>query len=263
MRRRILFSLASVLVVAIIVGAYFVGRSSPSHEINKSHQSTSAGVSSSLPVIECPSSFGAGSVPPSSYPAEEATSLPKSEANELNFYSDSTRSIVPILAPRGWKCTFDEGADGSMFMSIYPATQRAPIGVHSSFSSTSKGISAETTSVCQGCAADLTCPVFVNAESDLGYTGIACPSTAPPGETDRFVDGSRTGNYGIADVYDPPLEEGTDVGSGGKYPTNGVLELLPDGNDWTSAAESCVLPETEKGLCKAITSEFVTVEWWQ
>lgn len=262
MRRRMLLSLAGVVVVALVAGAYFIGRSTSSSEVKKSLTSTSASASSSLPVVECPSSFGAGSVPPSQYPAEEAVKLPVDQEDRLAFYSDSTRSTVPLLAPRGWKCIFDEGADGSMFISIYPSDQNPPISIHSSQGSKSEGVNASSTSDCQGCAATLTCPVFINAPKDLGYTSLQCPSTAPPEEKLKFLEGSPTGSYGIVNIYDPPDVEGTNDGSGGQYPANGVLELLPYQSNWTSTAESCVLPSKDKSLCSAITTNFVADEWW-
>lgn len=191
-------------------------------------------VSYSLPVVECPSSFGAGSVPPSQYPAREAINLSISNADRLAYYSDSTRSIVPILAPRGWQCSFDEGADGSIFMSVYPEDQNAPSGQHSSQGSKSEGVKAQSTSACQGCAADLVCPVFVDAENDLGYTGSPCPSIALPEEELNFLDGSSTSSYGVVHIYDPPGVDGTNSGSGGRYPANGVIELISEQGGWTS-----------------------------
>jgi hypothetical protein len=245
-----------LLIVALVIGLEW--HSSPTRVSNGS-----AGAFGSIQVVECPSSFGAGSVPPSQYPAQEATNLASTQANRLSYYSDSTRSVVPILAPKGWKCAFDEGADGSMYFSIYPRGQVLQSGQHSNSGSKAEGVNAQSTSVCQGCAADLVCPVFVNAKNDLGYTGETCPTVEPPEEKVRFLEGTSTGSYGIADIFDPPGVNGTNWGSGGLYPANGVLEFLPSQTGSTSAAESCVLPPLDKSLCSAIISNFITVQWWQ
>ena len=170
-----------------------------------SSPSTSAPAATANPtltVTECPSSYGAQQTPTARIPSTIAVSLPTSEADRLAFYSDSTRSVDPVLAPVGWSCSVDVGADGSTSLSVFPPGQPDPTTSVDAWPPTTQGVIAYSPSACEGCVADLVCPIFSNAEDQLGYSGQPC-SSEPAGEQTVFLTGSSTADFGTVDLTDP------------------------------------------------------------
>jgi hypothetical protein len=215
---------------------------------------------STLLVHECPSSYGAQQTPTSRVPRSIAVSLSKSEADRLAFYSDSTRSVDPVLAPAGWSCSATIGADGSTTLSVFPGTQPDPSISSGTWPATTQGVVAYSASECQDCVASLVCPVFSNAEDQLGYFDDSC-SSEPPGERATFLTGSSTADHGTVELTDPPGTQGTVQMSGGSYEALGIMRYDDSLGEGQAAAESCVLRQDESTLCPTITNDFVNRDW--
>ncbi len=219
-----------------------------------------ASVNPTLTVNECPSSYGLQQTPTSRIPSTIAAFLPASEADRLAFYSDSTRSVDPVLAPVGWDCSVSVGADGSTIVSVFPSGQPDPKVLGGTLPATTQGVIAYSPSACQGCVADLVCPVFSNSETQLGYSGQSCDSE-PPAEQVTFLAGSSTSDHGTVALKDPPGVQGTVQMSGGDYEAIGVMRYTDQQNEGQAAAESCVLQQDESALCAAITNDFLDRAW--
>jgi eukaryotic-like serine/threonine-protein kinase len=233
----------------------------PPARLTPTTATTPVSATPTLTVNECPSSYGVQGTPSSRIPSTIAVSLPSSEADQLAFYSDSTRSVDPVLAPAGWSCSVSVGADGSTTVAVFPPGESDPNDATPPLPATTQGVIAYSPSACQGCIADLVCPVFPNAESQLGYVGQSCGSAEPPSEQATFLSGSASDGYGTVDLTDPPGVQGTVAMSGGDYQGVGVLVFADDQNQGEAAMESCVLPASDSALCSAITSDFVNRGW--
>jgi hypothetical protein len=211
-----------------------------------------------VPVVRCPNT-GFSSPGRPRYPAVLLTSLDFQVAQQLQFYSDHYREVTPILGPAGWRCSASIGADGTTAISIFPPgvlnPQNAPNGTEETV-----GVTAQVIPVCAGCIASLVCPVFVNAEQQMGYGSQVCSGFEPQTESVRFLSGGPTTPYGIAILSDPPGDPGVNPLSGGDYPTVGVLGYSSFRTYPASpGAESlsCVLPPSRRRLCDSILNRFV------
>jgi serine/threonine protein kinase len=232
----------------------------PSTTSAPSTSAPAVSASPSLAVNECPSTYGIEQTPAPRIPSTIAVSLPASEADQLAFYSDSTRSVDPVLAPVGWSCSASVGADGSTIVSVFPSGEPDPNAATGSLPASTQGVIAYSPSACQGCVASLVCPIFTNADNQLGYTGQSCP-TEPPAEQQTFLAGSATTDYGTVDLTDPSGVQGTVQMSGGNYEAFGAMRYDDSVGEGQAAAISCVLQQNEADLCSAITSDFVNRGW--
>jgi hypothetical protein len=220
-----------------------------------------------VPVVECPSVYGIAATPASKYPSTIAVSLPASVAEQLSYYSDSTRSVLPILAPRGWDCSVGVGADGQVGIGVFP--QSPPASFPSSFEHSSvQGVIAHSDSACQGCISETACPLVPSAVEGTFSTYSPCPYSRPPNEEVRWALGSPStplGLYTYDVVYftDPPGVAGDGAPSGGPLTARGVL-LFSNGPDTYPAAsiETCTLPSNLAGLCTPILNDFSNREWY-
>ena len=214
-----------------------------------------------LSVNECPSSYGAQQDPSSRIPSSIGVSMAAGERRSLTFYSDSTRSVDPVLAPVGWSCTATVGADGSTVVSVFPSGESDPSSGDASLPSDTEGVIAYSPSACQGCVADLVCVVFPNAESDLSYFGQSCPSSAPPDERTEFLAGSSSSDFGTVELTDPPGVQGDVAMSGGNFQAVGMMRYSDDSGEGQAAMESCVLPPASSALCSVIVNDFLNRGW--
>lgn len=247
---------AAVLVAACAV-SYEVGRTSKSVKASRSSLTWDVGSwgSNDVPVKACVSSYGLSDMKYRNAPKTLRANPATSRANELTFYTDAKHLLTPILGPAGWKCSASEGADGGSEISVYPPGVRNPEGIANGTEKT-MGIEETMIPACQGCIADLECPVFLNAENQLGYTGQNCPGYVPSSESVRFLEGNAESNYGVALLSDPPGSPGSVTLSGGDYPAVGALLYL-NGGEASGGSIGCVLPGSYAKLCNAIVDDFV------
>ena len=180
--------------------------------------------------------------------------VPTKLAGDLSFYVDTYHHLNPVLAPAGWRCTALEGADGTSVISVYPPGVKAPGATNATENTV--GVVTTFSPFCQSCVADTVCPVFLHAETQLGYSGVYCPTYVPSTESVRFGLGNADSNYGWALLHDPPGSQGVIPLSGGDYPATGAVVYLR-----TSQAMGgnigCSLPNRYGALCQVVVSQFV------
>jgi hypothetical protein len=212
-----------------------------------------------LPVVACMSVYGAGSAPSAvTFGPTMAASLPVGTAALLSFYTNSTRTITPILGPRGWACQVTIGGDGSTDVQVFPAGGAAPSG--SLGTAGTPGIDAMSDSACQGCVYTTVCPFVPSALGQLGYstqTGFSC-SPLPAGTTADFVKGSPTAaGPTVKDIiaFDVPTTPA---------PTSGLVlydNHIGQGGSGSASQETCTLPSPQHALCTAILANFTATNW--
>ena len=227
-----------MVMIALIILPVTVGARSP------------ANTTTALSVVSCPTTYAFPPPPASSQPARVTVSLSRSISHSFSLYSDSSRTMPPLLAPKGWHCHVDIAVDGSVGFNLYP-TKTPPTG--SGFASAIQ-IVAVSDGACQGCVADDVCPYFENAQTQIGFAGMTCMTAKPNDEQDTFVTGSNTSNQGLVDIYDPPTTKT-------KYPVHGVVRYSDTTGEGVDARETCVLSKSKLSWCRAITDEFVAKNW--
>jgi len=208
-------------------------------------------VSVQLPLNVCPTSVGVSSETPTILPSTVHVEINKVDSTTLAFYSDN-EGLTTLLAPTGWTCTAAIGANGSSSVQVSPSGQSVVSSGSLSAGSTDQVISASQTSACVGCREFLACPLFDSAANDYQRAfQHVCPSTRPSSE----VQTVRT--IHLAEFTDPPGVHGDATPSGGEYPAMGVMTYFDDIKSDGSWTETCVLPATDKSLCKVILRNFV------
>lgn len=166
----------------------------------------------------------------------------------LAAYSDS-QGRIKLLAPAGWSCQAQYGADGSGGITVYPAGQPVP-GASVPANSAAEAIIGTQTSACYTCGLGQACPLFASAAGTYrSYLGKPC-ATPPPGQTVSPV------SSGIVAFQDPPGMAGTGTPSGGQNPANGVMTYYPDNRNG-SWVETCTLPAAQRAVCTAILNAFI------
>ena len=214
--------------------------------------STEASTPSALSVVECPTTYGAGRPSYGAVLSETIdVELPRSATAELSYYSNDTRTLPPIMGPRGWNCRIEVGADGTTGVNLYPGPSQ------NSSQSHLPTIQAASASACQGCVFANVCGFVPGAAQQLGYTnsGIGC-APRPVGETTSWIRGSAFETGIIRDVIgfsDP----------GKPSPTNGVelYDYPTSQGGGSSSSETCNLPDTLRQLCTAILNDFINRAW--
>ncbi len=212
--------------------------------------SASASPGTMVPVVACPSQYGAG--PLTGLPALPGhMNLDQSPAvaAELSFYTDHTRMLAPVLAPRGWSCRVLIGADGSGEVNVYPGGSPQP-----GPTSGKPLVSALSDGACQGCVWGAVCPYVKDAGKQLGQPGLPCPG-GPKGEKVTWLKGS-------AAKVTPPVHDVIATAVPTKPdPSRGVvLYDYVKGEGYASTGE-CTLPAGERPLCSDILEFFITQKW--
>src|SRR5262249_29781340 len=131
------------------------GHSSGGHVILASHWA----------VVACPTGRGVPGQPAPRYPKQVLVNHPSSVTAKLALYSDNVRNLPPVLAPKGWKCRVEVGADGGSHVTIHPpgTPLTSPVAV------TVQGEPA-----CQDCMYGLVCPLIPDASKQVGSSYGAC-----------------------------------------------------------------------------------------
>lgn len=250
--------LTAALIVCALVAGVLIGKATAPRTRGVVLQS---GVSV-VPVVACPTS-GPGEVSgPASVPRQLTVELPLGQTARLAAYTDSGYKLDPVLAPRGWTCRVDVGADGGTSLDVSPPGQALPHNKHATPATIVDNINAYAIPVCQGCVAQMVCPFFTSAVSLYSHDEPPCPISRPPQETVSFVDNASTSYADLAYVYDAPNLAGSIYLSGGSNPAWEVVRFNDYGSSLpTSSSLSCVLPASERVLCGAITRYFALRNW--
>jgi len=237
-----------VVVAGLVVGAYLIGHSTAPKATSNPNQVIDVAV----PVVECPTVNAQNPSPPARFPSAIGLALPRHLAKSFDFYSDSVRSYVPILGPRGWQCSFGFSTDGSIGITINP------------LGSSPEQIRAYNTGAATGEALFTACPYFPSATSQLLREGQRCPESKPHDERVASAYGvfvPSTINGGTVEFREPSQPAGTGRAAV-KYPAVGLVEFSGVPQPIPSTIfEVCVLPATESDLCTAIASQFLTGNW--
>jgi serine/threonine-protein kinase len=213
--------------------------------------SGTAVTSALLPVMACPSTYGAGGVPPAAYPSAERMALPAGLAGKVALYSDQGRSARPALGPAGWGCSVQVAADGSLVVSVFPPGESAtgPMLVE-----------AYRVPACVGCMYDAVCPLIPYAGKIFGSGLGSCPAGRVPGEVVTWLAGPKayaTRGFDVVGFTDPPGVHGYGAASGGAYPAHGVLLFTWAGAGSYAVSEmSCTVAPKYEATCKEILTLF-------
>jgi len=251
-------SLIGLLLLGVgWIGGYLTPHHAPKSSIYVADIGSWGG--GNIPIHICSSSYGVqtSTTTPDTV-ATARTTLPRSVASQLSFYTDATRGIQPVLAPNGWNCTATIGADGGSSLIVSPPHVRVPSG--SNATEETMAVTFNMDPACRGCVADLACPIFLNAEQLLGYSPDNCTNYEPPTESVKFLQGGPTQNSGVAEISDPAGAPGLNQFSGGDYPALGSLAFDGSSGEPSAASISCVLPPSHRELCSAVVSDFESNE---
>lgn len=221
-----------------------------------------------VPVNECPTQQGIPQTQSEQIPSTIALTLPSEVAHKVAFYSDSTRSLAPILGPKGWSCSVGEAVDGGIGVSIYPASETADFPATYNASqvppSPSVVIKASDDGGCQSCVADTVCPYVPEAEVESGY-GQSCPTSLLPDETVKWLNGSPgPGFNGTAnDLISFTIPAGSPKPgvSSGRFADEGVLSYQSMDSEASDSELDCVLPPADENVCQAAFSDFINRSW--
>ena len=257
-RVRLIGTVASVgLAVALAAcGAATVGSSragppsTPAPEPSSSTTPTTMPTNpfvTALPVVACPTSYGAGARHPfvaRELPAEGGTA-------GLSFYSNG---LLTVLAPTGWSCSALVAADGGQRLDAYP-----PGGPDLSTTPAAPGtelvqIDGEWTG--HGPGALFICPLFPGSPAATFMHGSPpCPQ-APPGQVATPITTDVVG------FQDPAGTRGTGAGSGGSLVSRGAAVYPQAGSPEPAGGMnvyilSCTLGAARSRLCPAVEADFL------
>jgi serine/threonine protein kinase len=214
-------------------------------------QSPTASITADLPLVVCPTTYGVEPSPtPTALPQTMQVAAPRDLASQLAVYSDQLGGMK-LVAPQGWTCSADYGADGSGGVSVYPSGE--DLSTSSTVSPSDEEISGGQTSACVGCMEEQACPLFSTAAAD--YERDYTMSCDPPPSTESVVSLSA----GVTAFSVPAGTTGTGITTPSDYPTNGVMTYY-SGNDNGSWTDSCTLPASQQALCTVVLNRFV--DWY-
>ncbi|HLI02028.1 MAG TPA: hypothetical protein VKV06_14665 [Acidimicrobiales bacterium] len=208
--------------------------------------STTTMVTRAVPLVSCPTTFGAPPPHPTHQPSTATVTVPPPLADHVAVYTD-TQGRMQIVAPRGWRCTADYGADSSGGVVAYPAGETVPAnwgaGWHLAAGAGTEAVVGTETSACTSCTTGQACPLFTAAaQAFRRQLGRPCPTTRPRTESVSSV------GSGLVIFEDPPGVAGDGLPSGGADPANGVMTYHSPSGDG-SWLETCTLPSAETGVC--------------
>jgi hypothetical protein len=182
--------------------------------------------------------------------------VPAALADDLAVYTDSN-GFMKLLAPTGWVCKAEYGADGSGGIAIYPKGQSLSehaFGTGWSLPSTSKAeaVVGSQTGGCEGCEVGQACALFqVAARQYQSGFERPCSRTRPASEAVHQL------SPGLVSFQDPPGTTGEGSPSGGRNAANGVMTFY-DNSAFGSWLDTCTLPQAKKALCTASLNSFIT-----
>ena len=183
-----------------------------------------------LPVTACPTSTGTDETPPSP-PAEVDVAVAASLVGRLAAFGDG---YDLILAPAGWTCEAQIGADGSTSIRAWPPGGGAA------------QVTSETNGRCYGCGLVIACSTFAVASEQYAVDFGLCDPQRPP---DEVVTAETAELIAFAD---PPGVAGTGIGSGGAYAASGLVWFTSDGDTILASRTTCTLAPADTVLCAPI-----------
>jgi hypothetical protein len=206
-----------------------------------------------LRVVSCPTTFGTTPPPrPVAMPHVLAANVPNVLARTLSAYTDTSGTLL-VLAPKGWLCHGDFGADGSGGIIVYPP------GEHPSYSRWGGGwalprsspVEAVTATESGGSptqAAGQACAYFKAAAA------IAVPAFGHSCPHPRF-ERVRKLNATTIMFVDQPGVRGDGIPSGGENPSTGRVTYRANASPG-SYRVTCTLKRAEEAVCRTVLADF-------
>ncbi len=181
--------------------------------------------------------------------------MPQAVAGRLAIYTDQS-GYVKLLAPAGWICRAEYGADGSGGVAVFPSGETAPSsafggGWKLTPTSRTEAVVGSQTGGCAGCAVAQACPLFPAAASSyVAEFEQPCPQSRPDFEAVENLNAETVA------FMDPSGRAGDGEPSGGLDGANGVM--LYDAHGATGSwLDTCTLPPADVALCTAALNTFV------
>ena len=209
---------------------------------------------SDVPVIVCPTEFGASRpTDVAKIPRTAVVRLSPHEASFVALYTDKAQ-LQSVLGPRGWRCVASYGADGNGGVTIFPKDESIGYsGVDPDKNRNLQAIDAEWSPACVDCILGQACPFFTRAKalySASGYPDATANCRRPDGEILTSEGAS------LATFTDPPGVRGSATPSGGRYRALGLVYWagtlkLTSGHVGTngSAVVSCTVALALQYIC--------------
>lgn len=203
----------------------------------------------------CPTTSGLAVAPsPKPQPPVLTVSVPVGLAAGLAVYTDN-QGTMRIVAPQGWSCSAQYGADGTGGVAVSAPGVSIPKnwggGWRLTSGSSVQAIIGSQTAMCTSCAEAVACPLFGTAAKSFQTNfGRPCPARRPAAETTTQV------RSGVMAFADPAGVLGDGNPSGGLNPANGVMTYY-SGSENGSWVETCTLPAASKNLCTATLDYFL------
>ena len=153
-----------------------------------------------LAVVRCPTQFAPATAPTTSapLPARVTVGVPIALAGTVAVYGDSA-GLMELVAPTGWTCRADYGADGSGGIVVVPAGESVPddwgAGWRLAAGSPVEAVVGSESAACAGCTVGQACPLFsAAAEAFVTEFGARLPRIVPLRRADRT---DRLGDRGL------------------------------------------------------------------
>ena len=194
---------------------------------------SASATSVTVPVVRCPTSFGAApgrTVLPRTVVVRDA---PRSTAG-LVAYSNTSGYLI---GPPQLRCAGAVGADGNSTIQAWPVGQARP-GLHGA----GAGLALSVIPACVGCKAQATCHYFPTFRRSVRQLGLLCRPEPPPGEQLRYL--ARH----LVSFVDPPFVKGAGWPSGAGLQSTGLVGIRP-GASQVVFTSSCTLPAAQRTVC--------------
>ena len=216
-----------------------------------------------VPVVTCITVYGLTSGSESLNTLPRVALLPVKRG--LSYYSDATRKLPAVLAPRGWYCRAILYADGSVLLVV----SARPTSLSGSFPDLRKIASPLVafyfSSVCGSCIYAISCGAVSAVARIPGYP--LCPQEASSRQHKQVVHITLSKKKEVTGetvlFSDPANVGGIGWPSGGRYSASGAVLYEAHRRTFFMQAsiETCSVPASMTHLCAPITSSFVRQHW--
>jgi hypothetical protein len=186
-----------------------------------------------VPVVRCPTSFGAVPGPTVVPRTLVVHDVPLSTAG-LVAYSNTSGYLI---GPPHLRCAGAVGADGNSTIQAWPIGQARP-GSHGA----GAGLALSVIPACVGCKAQATCHYFPTFRRSVRQLGLICRPEPPPGEQLRYL------TRRLVAFVDPPFVKGAGWPSGAGLKSTGLVGIRP-GASQVVFTSSCTLPAAQRAVC--------------
>jgi hypothetical protein len=186
-----------------------------------------------IPVVRCPTSFGAAPGRSSVPRALTLRGVPASTGS-LTAYTNTSGYLI---GPPRLRCAGAVGVDGNSTIQAWPRGQAKP-GPHGA----GAGLALSVIPACVGCKAEATCHYFPTFRRYVRQLGLVCRPEPPPGEQLRYL------TKRLVAFVDAPFVKGAGWPSGAGLRATGLVGIRP-GASQVVFTSSCTLPAAQRAVC--------------